>query len=127
MDKAQKFVLIPFRDFRLLTCKRKINSKGRISGIVKEFDLSDDEDETKISKATQRFDSNVYLTLSVFRTAIKKRTNHKGSNKKPVTKKRRTASSDEESTKKKSAESEPTESENQSEPTEDSNESEETE
>ena len=44
MDKATKFVLIPFRDFRLLTCKRKINSKGRISGIVKEIELSDDED-----------------------------------------------------------------------------------
>ena len=38
MEKATKFVLIPFRDFRLLTCKRKINSKGRISGIVKEIE-----------------------------------------------------------------------------------------
>jgi len=56
MDKATKFVLIPFRDFRLLTCKRKINSKGRISGIVKEIELSDDgEDETKKPKATSRF------------------------------------------------------------------------
>ena len=53
MDKATKFVLIPFRDFRLLTCKRKINSKGRISGIVKEIELSDDgEDEIKKSKGT---------------------------------------------------------------------------
>jgi len=50
MDKATKFVLIPFRDFRLLTCKRKINSKGRISGIVKEIELSDDENEIKKSK-----------------------------------------------------------------------------
>ena len=54
MDKATKFVLIPFRDFRLLTCKRKISSKGRISGIVKEIELSDGEDETKISKAASR-------------------------------------------------------------------------
>ena len=55
MDKATKFVLIPFRDFRLLTCKRKINSKGRISGIVKEIELSDDENEIKKSKGTSRF------------------------------------------------------------------------
>ena len=54
MDKATKFVLIPFRDFRLLTCKRKINSKGRISGIVKEIELSDDEDEIKKSKGAAR-------------------------------------------------------------------------
>ena len=54
MDKATKFVLIPFRDFRLLTCKRKINSKGRISGIVKEIELSDDENEIKKSKKTSR-------------------------------------------------------------------------
>ena len=54
MDKATKFVLIPFRDFRLLTCKRKINSKGRISGIVKEIELSD-EDEAQIAQGAQRF------------------------------------------------------------------------
>ena len=54
MDKATKFVLIPFRDFRLLTCKRKISSKGRISGIVKEIELSDNEDEIEVAKATQR-------------------------------------------------------------------------
>ena len=54
MDRATKFVLIPFRDFRLLTCKRKITSKGRISGMVKEIELSDDEDETKITKAVKR-------------------------------------------------------------------------
>lgn len=54
MDKATKFVLIPFRDFRLLTCKRKINSKGRISGIVKEIELSD-EDDAQITKGAQRF------------------------------------------------------------------------
>ena len=56
MDKATKFVLIPFRDFRLLTCKRKINSKGRISGIVKEIELSDDgEDEIKKSKGASGY------------------------------------------------------------------------
>ena len=55
MDKATKFVLIPFRDFRLLTCKRKINSKGRISGIVKEIELSDDENEVKKPKGASRF------------------------------------------------------------------------
>ena len=54
MDKATKFVLIPFRDFRLLTCKRKINSKGRISGIVKELELSDDENEAKKPQKTSR-------------------------------------------------------------------------
>ena len=54
MDKATKFVLIPFRDFRLLTCKRKISSKGRISGIVKEIELSDNEDEIEVTKGTQR-------------------------------------------------------------------------
>ena len=54
MEKATKFVLIPFRDFRLLTCKRKISSKGRISGIVKEIELSDDENEIEIAKGTQR-------------------------------------------------------------------------
>ena len=54
MEKATKFVLIPFRDFRLLTCKRKINSKGRISGIVKEIELSD-EDDTEIAKGAKRF------------------------------------------------------------------------
>ena len=54
MDKATKFVLIPFRDFRLLTCKRKINSKGRISGIVKDIELSD-EDEAQIAQGAQRF------------------------------------------------------------------------
>ena len=54
MDKTTKFVLIPFRDFRLLTCKRKINSKGRISGIVKEIELSD-EDEAQIAQGAQRF------------------------------------------------------------------------
>ena len=58
MDKATKFVLIPFRDFRLLTCKRKINSKGRISGIVKEIELSD-EDDAQIAKGAQRF-INIY-------------------------------------------------------------------
>ena len=54
MEKATKFVLIPFRDFRLLTCKRKISSKGRISGIVKEIELSDDENEIEIAKGTRR-------------------------------------------------------------------------
>lgn len=55
MEKATKFVLIPFRDFRLLTCKRKISSKGRISGIVKEIALTDDdENEIEIAKGTQR-------------------------------------------------------------------------
>ena len=54
MDKATKFVLIPFRDFRLLTCKRKINSKGRISGIVKEIELSEGENETEIEKTATR-------------------------------------------------------------------------
>ena len=54
MDKATKFVLIPFREFRLLTCKRKISSKGRISGIVKEIEFSDGEDEAQIAKGAQR-------------------------------------------------------------------------
>ena len=55
MDKATKFVLIPFRDFRLLTCKRKISSKGRISGIVKEIELSSEDDEAPVTKAIKRF------------------------------------------------------------------------
>ena len=55
MDKATKFVLIPFRDFRLLTCKRKITSKGRISGIVKQIELSSEEDEAPITKSIKRF------------------------------------------------------------------------
>ena len=54
MDKATKFVLIPFRDFRLLTCKRKITAKGRISGIVKQIVLTDDEDEAPVSKSIKR-------------------------------------------------------------------------
>ena len=56
MDKATKFVLIPFRDFRLLTCKRKISSKGRISGIVKEIQLSSEEDEAPVTKSIKRLD-----------------------------------------------------------------------
>ena len=54
MEKATKFVLIPFRDFRLLTCKRKISSKGRISGIVKQIDLSSEEDEAPVTKSIKR-------------------------------------------------------------------------
>ena len=55
MDKATKFVLIPLREFRLLTCKRKITSKGRISGIVKQIELSEDEDEAPVSKSIKRY------------------------------------------------------------------------
>ena len=54
MDKTQKFVLIPISDFRLLTCKRKITKTGRISGFVKTVELSDEEDETSISKNPKR-------------------------------------------------------------------------
>ena len=58
MDKATKFVLIPFRDFRLVTCKRKISSKGRISGIVKQIELSSEDDEAPFTKSIKRFEIN---------------------------------------------------------------------
>ena len=78
MDKATKFVLIPFRDFRLLTCKRKINSKGRISGIVKEIELSDDENEIKKSKGASRFVLNQIFNSSYFQIRRKKELRSQG-------------------------------------------------
>ena len=60
MDKATKFVLIPFRDFRLVTCKRKISSKGRISGIVKQIELSSEDDEAPFTKSIKRLEINYF-------------------------------------------------------------------
>ena len=129
MDKATKFVLIPFRDFRLLTCKRKINSKGRISGIVKEIEFSDGENDVEIAKKTQRFVYNSIESIQLFsRTTQKRSSSNKSSGKKPVAKKRRKVATDDESTQTNpTTPSDPEESENQTEPSDDSNESEETE
>ena len=53
--KSHKFVLIPIHDFRLLTSKRKITKNGKISGTVKQVELSEDEDETEISQNNKRY------------------------------------------------------------------------
>lgn len=53
--KAHKFVLIPIHEFRLLTSKRKITKSGKISGTVKQVELSDDEeDEVEVSQNNKR-------------------------------------------------------------------------
>lgn len=53
--KSHKFVLIPIHEFRLLTSKRKITKNGKISGTVKQVELSESEDETEVPQNNKRF------------------------------------------------------------------------